>query len=291
MNLTRYDRQEKLFGKTGQDLISATRVAIIGLGGTGSQVAQQLAYLGVRKFCLIDFDVVELSNLNRLIGAGSVSVGKKKVKNANDLIRYINPEAEILCFEIDLRRGGLRLDAALRACNYIFGCVDNDAARLALLTISARYGIPLIDIAAEARPADREVGGEVFFFEGKGCLLCGGLLDQKEIRHFNGTETDRQFEKEVYGISKETLAGGGPTVVMINGLAASIAATEFMYAVTELSPPLTYTHIHRQSTFPRWGTSHDITFNKDCYYCHEFRHAVEEKRKIIRDKNTLPVIK
>src|SRR2546430_1634402 len=54
----RYDRQTRLFGMAGQERIGDFKVAIVGLGGVGSHVAQQLAYLGTKRFILIDADIV-----------------------------------------------------------------------------------------------------------------------------------------------------------------------------------------------------------------------------------------
>ena len=64
-----YDRQIRMFGKVGQTLLAKCRVAIIGLGGVGSLVAENLSRLGVGEFCLIDDDHVEESNLSRTFGA------------------------------------------------------------------------------------------------------------------------------------------------------------------------------------------------------------------------------
>jgi hypothetical protein len=65
----RYARQEYFFGKDGQRKLEKTRVAIVGVGGIGSHIAQQLAYVGVNDFILLDNDKVDGTNLNRLIGA------------------------------------------------------------------------------------------------------------------------------------------------------------------------------------------------------------------------------
>src|SRR5262249_44306305 len=70
-----HDRQVRAFGVEGQARIGSTKVAVIGLGGTGSLVTQQLARLGVQRFILVDHDVVETTNLNRLVGAYPDDVG------------------------------------------------------------------------------------------------------------------------------------------------------------------------------------------------------------------------
>src|ERR1035441_5451700 len=69
MSANRNARQILAFGQVGQDLIEAQSVAIVGLGGLGAHVAQGLAYLGVKKYILIDDDVLTETNLNRTPGA------------------------------------------------------------------------------------------------------------------------------------------------------------------------------------------------------------------------------
>ena len=80
MDESRYSRNIALFGEEGQRKIAATTVAIVGLGGLGSHVAQQLAYLGVIRYALIDHDVITESSLNRVIGALPQDVPSKRRK-------------------------------------------------------------------------------------------------------------------------------------------------------------------------------------------------------------------
>src|SRR5216117_1071495 len=90
-----FDRQVRAFGAAGQQRLQSFRVGIIGLGGTGSVVAQQLAYLGVRNLLLIDPENVEESNLNRLVLASKSDVGKSKVDVARGGIQQIRQDAEV----------------------------------------------------------------------------------------------------------------------------------------------------------------------------------------------------
>jgi hypothetical protein len=104
MSGTRYSRNEGLFGAEGQRLIGATRVAIVGLGGLGSHVAQQLAYLGVKELTLIDDDHVTESSLNRLIGAieSDIPVRVAKVRVAERMVKAIKPTATVHPLEMQL---------------------------------------------------------------------------------------------------------------------------------------------------------------------------------------------
>ena len=90
----RFDRQVRAFGQDGQRVIAGLRVAIVGLGGTGSLIAQQLAHLGVYDFVLLDVDHLETSNLNRVVGATPGDVGSSKVAVAARMIKAINPGFE-----------------------------------------------------------------------------------------------------------------------------------------------------------------------------------------------------
>ncbi len=93
--MERFDRQILLFGEEGQKKIAAVHVAIVGLGGLGSHVAQQLAYLGVERFVLIDGDIVQKTNLNRLIGATVEDADAKRLKVdvSERTIKAIQPAA------------------------------------------------------------------------------------------------------------------------------------------------------------------------------------------------------
>lgn len=74
-----FDRNVRALGQSGQRILGRTSVGIVGLGGTGSIVAEQLAYLGVRSFVLIDDDLLAATNLNRVVGTVSDDVGLQKV--------------------------------------------------------------------------------------------------------------------------------------------------------------------------------------------------------------------
>src|SRR6266568_7826983 len=65
----RFERQIRLFGKDGQDKLARLRACIVGVGGLGSHLVQQFALLGLGRITVIDPDIVEISNMNRLIGA------------------------------------------------------------------------------------------------------------------------------------------------------------------------------------------------------------------------------
>src|SRR5450759_2841247 len=101
MGNSRFNRQILVFGSEGQAKIAKMRVGIVGLGGIGSHVLQALAYLGTQNFTLIDDDLVEESNLNRLVGATNDDAVKAvpKVIVSTRVLKSITPEATVLAIQ------------------------------------------------------------------------------------------------------------------------------------------------------------------------------------------------
>jgi molybdopterin/thiamine biosynthesis adenylyltransferase/rhodanese-related sulfurtransferase len=99
--LVHYSRQMLLpeVGVDGQTLLSRARVLIVGAGGLGSPAALYLAGSGVGTMGIVDFDVVDASNLNRQIIHGFAAVGKAKTESAREGIERINPDVEVLTFD------------------------------------------------------------------------------------------------------------------------------------------------------------------------------------------------
>ncbi|MGH9921780.1 MAG: HesA/MoeB/ThiF family protein [Nitrososphaerales archaeon] len=228
-------RQILAFGKEGQEKIRNTKVAIVGVGGMGSHVAQQLAYLGVRNFVIIDPDCVEDTNLNRLIGATPQDIKKPKVDVIKRMISQItNNEVVVNPLQKDVRNN----DAfdALKGSDVIFGCVDNDGPRLILNELAISYLIPYIDCGSGINVEDGKVveaGGQVMVVRPNGpCLLCADMINQKEASENLQPETVKENQKRVGYVSNANVPA--PSVVSLNGVIASVAVTEFIKLVIEV---------------------------------------------------------
>jgi hypothetical protein len=207
--MDRFSRQSFL-GVFAEHRIANCRVAIVGLGGGGSHISQQLAHVGFSKFSLFDSDTVEASNLNRLVG-GTEKDAKKhslKVSVAARLIKAVNPHAEI-CKVADRWQ---EKPAQLRDCDIVFGCVDSYAERRDLEIAARRYLIPYIDIGLDVHKAGDEpprmAGQIILSMPGASCMSCLGFLTDAKLAR----------EAEQYGA-----AGPRPQVVWANGMLGSSA--------------------------------------------------------------------
>jgi len=86
-------------GLAGQKKLKAASVLCIGAGGLGSPLAMYLAAAGVGRIGIVDFDVVDFSNLQRQILHHTADVGRSKLESAAEKLRAINPEIEIVLHE------------------------------------------------------------------------------------------------------------------------------------------------------------------------------------------------
>lgn len=226
-----HDRQIRAFGSSGQAILQDLTIAIVGLGGTGSVVAQQLAHLGVRKFILIDSDNVEESNLNRLIGASAASVGLPKPNVAADAVKRIAPDADCQTIHGDVVDHAVARQ--LTTADFLFSCTDSLASRAVLNQIAYQYLIPCIDMGVAIGTA----GGQVSYISGRvqllsaglGCLACGDLLDAEKIRVEMMSEEARKRDQYIVGVSEPQ-----PSVVSLNSTVSSLAVSMFLSVVTEM---------------------------------------------------------
>lgn len=259
----RYSRQEALFGAEGQARLAGTSVAILGLGGLGSHVAQQLAYLGIRSFLLIDGDAVSPSNLNRVMGASERDVASPKVEVARAMVETIQPDSQVTT---DARRlvGTESQPHDFPDVDAVFGCVDDDTPRLDLVRLCSAYALTYIDLASDVATGGEFGGRVVFAKDGERCLSCLGELDQHVLARAQMTEEQRAADDRIYGVERDALSGTGPSVVSVNGVVASLAVTEFLMWVTGLREPFGY--LNYRADRGTVGTRADPD-RRYCHYC------------------------
>ncbi|MFC3068927.1 HesA/MoeB/ThiF family protein [Phenylobacterium soli] len=225
-----YDRQVRAFGRAGQTAIASTEVALVGLGGTGSVVAQELAHLGVRRFLLIDPDKLETSNRNRVFGAQPELIGRHKVEIAAENILKVNPQAQIETRVEDV----LTRAAAdrLAESDFIFLCTDSHASRAMVSQLAYQHLVPAIDMGVSIGVGDagevREITGRAqMLAPGLGCLLCAGAISSEVVRIEMMTEVQRAQDPYFRGQGEPQ-----PAVVSLNATMSSLAVSMFMGAVT-----------------------------------------------------------
>ena len=157
--LQRYSRHLLLpeVGLEGQRRLKAARVLLVGAGGLGSPAALYLAAAGVGTLGLVDFDVVDVTNLHRQIIHGTSDIGRPKLRSATDRLRDVNPHVTVEPHEV-------RLTAAnaleiIAAYDLVVDGTDNFATRYLVNDACVLTGKP-------------NVYGSIFRFDGQASVLC-----------------------------------------------------------------------------------------------------------------------
>lgn len=204
----RYSRQGFL-GPNSQQVIASARIGIVGLGGGGSHLVQQLAHIGFQNVVLCDAQRIEDTNLNRLVGAtvDDVKHQTHKVEIAARLYRGLQPKAII----DDRSLGWEEKRSALRRCDLILGAIDGFAARRDLEAFCRSQMIPLIDIGMKvlrSKIGHPEIRGQVILsMPGEICMKCLQFI------------TDANLAEEAQRYDDDPQ----PQVVWSNGVLASSA--------------------------------------------------------------------
>jgi molybdopterin-synthase adenylyltransferase len=207
MTTKRFSRQSFL-GPDSEEKIARCTVGIAGLGGGGSHIVQQLAHVGFQQYVIYDEDIVEESNLNRLVGGKSIDVAAEtpKLHIAKTMIYGLQPYASVRGFPCRWQEN----PAPLRECQIVFGCVDSYQGRHEVEVTCRRYLMHYIDIGMDVH-GDKPpvIGGQIILSSPGGlCMRCMGFLTEARIAE----------EAARYGN-----AGSRPQVVWPNGVLASTA--------------------------------------------------------------------
>ena len=143
------------WGEERQRIIEGIRVGVVGLGSVGSIVVEGLARIGVRELVLIDDDVVEEHNLDRLLNAGVKDIGRAKTDVAEEAALRGSSADRIEIANIKKKIQHKDAYAAARDCDILVSCVDSPVARDVMNRIAYRDGIPVVDGGVEIRKAPR----------------------------------------------------------------------------------------------------------------------------------------
>ncbi|CAE6778931.1 ThiF family adenylyltransferase [Nitrospira defluvii] len=230
-------RQALAFGNALNGDLRKLRVGIVGCGGTGSAVAILLARLGVGQLVVIDNDIVDQTNLNRLHGARQADADamRPKVEVVAREITEMGLGVRVVPIETWVGDPGCR--DALRACDVLFGCTDDHDGRLFLNRFSYYYLIPVIDVGLAIEvdhgspPSVKALDGRVTVLgPHHACLLCREVINPETAR----AESMRRDDPAEYERRKAEsyVAGEGnpnPAVVTFTTELACMGVNELIH--------------------------------------------------------------
>ena len=230
-----FNRQVLAFGEDVQKHLNKLKIGIVGGGGTGSAICEQLTRLGIGRLIMCDPQQFESTNVNRVYGSSSKDKGKDKTAIAERNVKHID-----LKTEMEVIRGSItELSTARRFkdCDIIFGCTDDEWGRSILTKLAGSYLIPVFDMGVEIDSKAgiiKSVTGRVTtLIPGSPCLFCRGIITPEvitaEILHKTNPEEYQKRLKEGY---IPGLPDTAPSVIMFTSTVAASAICEMLHRIT-----------------------------------------------------------
>lgn len=241
-----YDRQVRIFGEEGQRLLRKQKIGIVGLGGDGSLINQYLAHLGIGHIVSIDDDILDATNMSRVVGSQMFSkslespgllkrIKRKfagepkpyKVRIAKKVAKDINPYMEYEAVTDNVSRASAV--ERLLDCDAIFLAADSMTARIVVNAICHQYLIPVWQVGAKIE-TDVNTGEIQQIYSvlrelspGETCLDCNGLIDKSILAE----EASPAFVREA-GYAENV---PDPSVITLNAVVSGHAVNEYLFSL------------------------------------------------------------
>ncbi len=248
---TSFDRQVRAFGAAGQEILAGLHVGVVGAGGTGSAVCEQLIRLGVGHITVIDHDVITETNVTRVWGSTSEDVGLAKVhvvERSAEAIRLgttVTPIIGTVADEAPAR--------SLRHCDVVFGCTDDNLGRTVLARLSYMYLVPVFDMGVKIDARGDAVTGIdgrlTYMAPGLPCIVCRGWIDFAQLDAEGLPEAER-----VALAAEGYVAGHGepdPSVIAYTTAVAAHAVADLLarlFGHGDIPPPNQLIQFHNHAT-------------------------------------------
>jgi len=216
------DTSRLTFLGPGLARLRTATVCVVGVGGGGSHLAQQIAHLGLHAVVLIDADILDRSNVNRVVCTRYADVGRLKAQILAERLRGLGTRL----IPVVTRAESVIARAWIERADLVLGAVDGARARNNIERLCRAALVPYIDIGLKIDVVPtgdvRGVGGQVFTsLAGGPCMRCGEIV------------TD-----ETLALDREEYVAGAPEqqVISLNGLLASQAINNALALLTDYAP-------------------------------------------------------
>ncbi len=174
-----FERLELLIGKDNLNKIHSIKVLIVGVGGVGGECALSLVRSGIEDIVIIDFDTVDISNINRQVVAYHSTIGKKKVDVLESIIKDINPKCNVSKYDIYLDKDNIKEIFDKESPKFIIDCCDSKETKKEIIKEAIERNINFISSM------------------GTGCKMDPSKLEITDIRKTNNDPLARIFRKWV----------------------------------------------------------------------------------------------
>jgi hypothetical protein len=230
-----FDRQVRAFGKDIQALLGRLTIGVVGGGGTGSAITEQLLRLGVGTLVVADGQRFERSNVNRVYGSRVSDDGTPKVDLLARLADGVGLGTKFISVDRPITfRSALE---TFKQCDLIFGCTDEEWGRSLLTRFALYYLTPVIDMGVRIDSEDGQIhsvqGRLTTLMPGAACLFCRGRLTSRRValESLRVLAPDEAERLRAEGYVPE-LDDPSPAVITFTSSVAAGAVNELLHRLT-----------------------------------------------------------
>ncbi|MFL5654287.1 MAG: HesA/MoeB/ThiF family protein [Ktedonobacteraceae bacterium] len=247
-------------------------ISIVGVGGLGSIVAEHLIHMGFHEINLIDPDVLEMSNLNRVVGAYYKDAQQQlyKVDVVKRHVTNINPKATVLACKSDVH--DKEMESVLALSDWIIVATDNHSSRLRVQELSVQYFVPLVSVGVNITVKANKIedmSGEVITAR-VGDYLCLNCLNRiNPIKVASERHPDKTIRealvKRGYVTGKDVKE---PAVKTLNTSLATMAVEVLVNQYTESSRHVPILVYENNGSMSIYEDRESVQLrNKHCFLC------------------------
>lgn len=166
-----YSRTESLIGKDSLNILKNSKIIVFGIGGVGSFTVESLCRCGIGEISLVDFDTIDITNINRQIHAMSNNIGKYKVDEMKKRIELINPDIKVNTFKKKLDKNNVE-NFNLKYYDYVVDAIDIITSKIYLIKCCYENNINVISAMGAGNKLDPTRFKVVDIYKTSGCPLA-----------------------------------------------------------------------------------------------------------------------
>ncbi len=231
-----FDRHVRAFGPDLQQILHRLNIGIVGCGGTGSSVAEQLIRMGIGTLTVVDEGGFEPSNVTRGYGSSVFDTGIAKTEILKRLAAHIGLDTRVLTVRKNCTYASTV--RALRACDVVFGCTDDQWGRSLLNKFAIYYLIPVFDMGVKIHSDTgkiRSIQGRVTtLLPEMACLFCRNRISAEGVRR---ESLDALNPSEAGSLRREgyipDLEGPAASMIPFTTSIAAAAVGELVHRLTQ----------------------------------------------------------
>ena len=189
-----YSRTETLIGKDSLNILKNSKVIVFGIGGVGSFTVESLCRCGIGEISLVDFDTIDITNVNRQIHAMLNNIGKYKVDEMKKRIELINPDIKVNIFKEKLEKDNIE-KFNLKYYDYVVDSIDNITSKIYLIKYCFENNIKVISAMGAGNKLDPTRFKVADIYKTSGCPLARVM--RRELKKFGVKKLKCVYSDEI----------------------------------------------------------------------------------------------